>query len=136
LWGEVEIPRDKRVGERYRRLVRKLDAAEASRILSKCPKSIEYFSQSTISNMQNRDIRTGYLGSTAEGDINKAILADLTRSWNERLEALAEILYQIRNNLAHGSKGGFGDDDRIVRNAVKPMNMLLEIALVETQGQL
>lgn len=63
-------------------------------------------------------------------------LRDRSRTSVEKLEALGGILYQIRNNLAHGSKGGYGDDDRILKNAVPPMRSLLERVLQETTSRI
>lgn len=134
LWGEITgMPTGDR--NRMRTLVASIEVKEALSILSQCRKSVEFFSGRTISNMVERQ-HASTLGSTTEGEKWRRILASGSESPDTKLQAFAEILYQVRNNLAHGSKGELGDDEEIVRHATEPTEALLRLAIENTSARI
>jgi len=135
MWAQLQR-QSTGVGFRYYDLISRLRPVEASTILATCADSVGYFSRRPIQDMKTRNHQNHFNASFEHGYQSMGILADVSRPSVERLDVLGRILYQVRNNLAHGSKGGYGDDDDILGNALPPMRKLLEITLQESKRRL
>ena len=131
LWGRIkDLPA--KDGLRFRDLVGSVTSNEASTIMLECKESVRFFSDRPITDMRARP-RSASQGLTVVGERNRRTLANKSNTSEVRLKALSNIIYQVRNNLAHGSKGDFGDDRQVVTAAIEPTRRLLELAIKETE---
>ncbi|MGP8057832.1 MAG: hypothetical protein ACLP9K_09565 [Nitrososphaerales archaeon] len=132
LWGELEgLPGQPELN-RLLNLAGRFDETEDTDILLRCKESAEFFERRTVSDMRQRNVSSARAGSIRKAEENRSILANHAESSQVRLKALARILYQVRNNLAHGSKETSGDDEEIVRQAIEPTRTILDLALSST----
>ena len=134
LWARADalpgIPED----EHIRHLIRQFGDQTAERCLSSLPLGVAYFGhQVTLLQMDkwNGDNR----GDEEEDRHYREQLQDTALPGTERLAALASILYIVRCNLVHGSKRQQGTDERIVEQAVGPLEVLLAEALPLTRNR-
>lgn len=82
-------------------------------------------------NMKNRDRNDPLLGSVDQRPSHT--LGDAIATNDAKVVALGDVIYQVRNNLVHGSKAHSGDDLTIVSNAIKPLKALLTASIQKTQ---
>jgi hypothetical protein len=107
-------------------LVRKLNGDVAERMLESAWPSVAFFiERPPLQRMGERTAKSPYFGETGEGRKWHHRLANTTATPVDRLVALAQILYLVRNNLAHGSKVESGDDEVIVRHAAAALETVL-----------
>lgn len=131
LWRVLD---NKKMGERKQieNLLRKLSKAKAEEILEKLNESVEYFHGRPIRKMIDRS------PSKPGGDLDEGQeLAKQLKNGSslDRVIALGRILYLIRSNLVHGSKGESGDDHEIVKQSIAPLKVLLEEAISLTEQE-
>jgi len=114
------------------RLVRRLGETACDDILRCTEPESGFFRQTIILNMSRRNV-SRIEGDETQGRELRATFESATSSV-DRLAALSRILYLVRCNLVHGSKRQAGDDERIVSNSVRPLELLLERGIEAVQA--
>lgn len=115
-------------------LLRKLDG-EAGEILAGLSSDIDFFSERRpIQRMDKRTAENPFIGDEEEG---RKALRRLGKSDSpiEQLIGIGKIIYLVRSNLVHGSKAGEGDDEKIVKNSTRPLEIFLERSIEMTKRQ-
>jgi hypothetical protein len=134
LCGEQESVSEKD-WEKITRLLKKYSVTEAQDVLKSAAEDIDYFAKRRPIERMNKRWSERQCGEAAqEGEKWQKQLVEEADA-NKQLVALGQILYLIRNNLAHGSKLDSGDDEEIIRHAVGPLELLLRGALKVSQRQ-
>jgi hypothetical protein len=132
LWGLIDR-RETGDQKRMRRLVSRLCAFQSQAILNDCSDAVAFFSNRTIMDMSERDPGNSSLGTVPDPD-PRLKLSNTLSTAAEKIEALGEVVYQVRCNLVHGSKLTDGDDSEIVRQCVRPLRAFLRSSLDYTRN--
>jgi hypothetical protein len=109
------------------RLLELLSDEDALAVLDSCPEEVRFFQTITITRMDKRSVNR-LEGDAAAGVVRRQALIDGPTA-HARLMALAGIVYQVRCNLVHGSKAHDGLDGEIIRECIKPLELILENCL-------
>jgi hypothetical protein len=140
LWKEVDDFKNKK-GKRpsdkdqIEHLLRKFDEEKASDILQKVADNVKYFCErDPIQRMDKRNPANLHIGDPDEGKQWQDRLKDRENSL-QCLVALGEIIYLIRSNLVHGSKGVSGDDQEIIDSSITPLEILLKEVISMTKDK-
>lgn len=108
--------------------MRRLGASEATHLLEQLQSSVAYFCERRPVERMEQRLSDPTRGEPREGQRHQRDLASEGDSV-ARLNALAQIVYLVRCNLAHGSKSEAGDDREVVAQALHPLRFMLESAL-------
>jgi hypothetical protein len=101
----------------------------AARMLETHQGYVEYLDErGTVRRMGKRTLKR-FVGEEKDGAKHLNCLRDGTRAAGERLQAMAGILYLIRCNLFHGSKGDEGTDQKLLEHSVAPLGDIAMEAL-------
>jgi hypothetical protein len=118
-------------------LVRKLGEGSWDRLLSEAPNEVRFFKQrEPIQKMDERSPDDPREGDAKLGQQHRSVLMNPGASSLDKLVALAKILYIVRCNLCHGSKGVLGDDRDVIRAATPLLRVLAEEALRYTEPEI
>ncbi len=137
LWTEVddlknEMGRRPNEPKQIENLLRKFDKEEASEILKILSEDVKYFCErNPIGRMDKRDPTNPSDGDPEEGKKWQRWLKEREDSV-DKVVALGEILYIVRSNLFHGSKGESGDDEKIINHSTTPLEILITEVLAMT----
>ncbi|MEQ8191443.1 MAG: hypothetical protein ABRQ39_25990 [Candidatus Eremiobacterota bacterium] len=105
-------------------LLDKFDETTAQKIRNNIEPSIKFFSNRSIQPMNIRNERE----RKRIAEKNKTNILN-SSSVKEKIKALGQAIYNVRCNLYHGSKEASADDQRIVSNCIKPLEVFLEKAI-------
>lgn len=115
-------------GKKIRNLVLRLDVKVAENLLDQLQEHVAFFAGRRPVERMDRRKSDPCRGKADEGRRHQRDLMG-DGAPPERLCALAQILYQVRSNLIHGSKAAMGDDSEIIENCILPMRLILEATL-------
>jgi len=141
LWGKIDDVRNKEnkpagEGILIRHLLAKLDETTTTTLVNQLNTTVCYFTnRNPVQRMDCRDKEHQIDGDEREGKRWREELKS-DSSAQAGLQALGSVLYIIRSNLVHGSKGEVGDDEEIVRNSVKALKYILEATLAFTEREI
>jgi len=132
LWKEVDRVQRGDIPQ-IENLADKLDGTVWQELARDFADPIGFFTRRPIERM---DERTGApsRGEAREGRRHQRVLANPTAAPSEKLRALANVLYMVRCNLAHGSKMMMGDDLDVIQNAVPLLRALSRRAISRTKA--
>lgn len=125
--GDEQGPNE---GKQIENLLSKFTESEAGDILGTVEANVTYFLERRPIRRMNRG--SPRLGDDSEGRRWQRKLRDGTSSV-VKLNALAQIIYLVRSNLAHGSKVDSGDDKEIIRHSLPPLQIVAARALEKTR---
>lgn len=124
-----EVPNE---GKQIENLVGKFGEDSCKVVLDSIEAPVIYFvCRPPIQEMRKRDVNRD-VGDSREGKRLRNKLESGSTA-QERLVAMARILYLVRSNLFHGSKAESGDDHEIVVNSVAALKELLRESIEMTQ---
>lgn len=133
LWRIIDTLKIRDEKEHIANLVNKIVVDRSYDIWERLTKCIEYFKERRP--VQRMDRRLGpFEGNPNDGNIFKQDLIE--GSSEEKLIALAKILYLVRCNLVHGSKSESGDDYEIIEKSIPPLRVFLEESIAYTRKQI
>ena len=119
--------------KQIRHLVGMLPEEFAAEMVEKHKEYIEYLGWwGPVRRMGKRTL-TRHVGEEREGLKHFTCLRDDTKAARERLQAMAGVLYLIRCNLVHGSKGISGTDQDLLERSVGPLGDIAIEALKLTK---
>lgn len=140
-WGMVDglVKREKRVPEHVQieNLVKKLDDSLWDRLCKEASSAVSFFvRRDPIQKMDERDPQDPREGNRELGEAHRKTLRDPSRSNPDKLVALTKILYVVRCNLCHGSKGILGDDMTVIEWAVPLLRIITDEAILYTEARI
>lgn len=132
LWTVIDDV-DKGEGHQIRNVVDRLGERVAADVLRGLEREVGYFCERRPVERMDRRGADPTRGEHGEGRRHREILKTSDAPL-KRLNALAQILYLVRSNLAHGSKGESGDDLEVVAKSIPALQLLLEQTLHMSQA--
>jgi hypothetical protein len=131
LWTNVDDfsnEEGKRPNEtkQFQHLVKKLSRIQSEEIVSALSAEIDFLqNRRPVQRMDRRKGTKADRGKEDEGREWRRKLQEHNEP-SEQLMAMAGILYLVRSNLVHGSKGESGGDEVVIQNSIEPLRILLE----------
>jgi hypothetical protein len=122
---ETSVEKERNEGKQIANLLSKFSESEAADILGTIDANVTYFLKRQA--IRRMDTKPGF-GDPQEGRKWQRKLREGSSSINQ-LNALGQIIYIARSNLAHGSKADSGDDEEIIRQSLPPLKILVERSL-------
>lgn len=141
-WSLVDgllVPGKPKISEhkQIENLIRRLGDKSWVRLCRDVEQGIAFFQRrEPIQKMDERSPDDPREGDPALGEKHRRVLLDPTAESVDRLIALAKILYLVRCNLCHGSKGILGDDMKVIGQAMPLVRMLTEEAIRYTAAKM
>ena len=118
-------------------LVGRLGDKAWDRLCREVEQGIVFFQQrEPIQKMDERSPADPREGNPTLGEKHRRVLLDPTAESVDRLIALAKVLYIVRCNLCHGSKGILGDDMAVIGQAVPLLRVLTKEAIRYTGAKM
>lgn len=135
LWSKIDEINGRREGEHISNLLKRISESESAALLNEAEfvRLHHYLKRrGPIADMRQRT------PSDLEGEFSDGtkLLASVDGGGasSERLDSLAQIIYQVRCNLVHGSKRDHGNDEELVGSCLVPLKRLLEQAIALTES--
>lgn len=136
LWKEIDKVKGNEV-KQIGNLIGKFRDDQSAETYKIIEPTVEYFcGRQPVQRMDKRKCGGASSGEASEGCVCCDTLLNADATTSEKIKALAQIIYQVRSNLVHGSKSDEGDDENLVELCILPLKTMLKISIDITRESL
>ena len=136
-WRLVDGLKNASEHDQIENLLRRLGDGTWRRLSTEGSTGIGFFvKRPPIEKMDERDDQNPLHGDPRLGERHQRVLRDTGAGELDKLIALGKIIYIVRCNLCHGSKGVIGDDMEVIGRATGLLRLITDEAIRYTGDQL
>jgi hypothetical protein len=123
--------------EQIESLVRELGCQAWTRVSAECSKEVAFFTaRAPLQKMEVRCKTDPREGDPTLGSKHRGRLRDPVAGGVDKSVALMKIIYIVRCNLCHGSKGDAGDDKDVIEHAAPVLRTVTDESIRHTRALL